>query len=158
MPLEIQDIDYQIVGAVIVGAFCWPAIAAALVLAAIYFIGKCFGAVDEDAGPWEIAQFFLAVLFSPLLLLGYCCSKTAYPLTVWCISEDGWLSKYTMKDVAYFLLSCATVVFFALDTFDMVLDFKEVNKLRNLCEHRYVRATPPPSPLPPRTYTCTTFL
>lgn len=80
----------------------------------------------------------LAAPFIPLILLGGCCFYTVYPISKWCISSDGWCSKYTMKDVAYFFLNIATAIFFALDTFDMVLDFIEVNKLAKLCEHGQV--------------------
>ena len=40
-----------------------------------------------------------------------------------------------MTDVAYFFMHLSTFVFFGMDTFDMVLDFIEVNKLVGYCEH-----------------------
>lgn len=102
----------------------------------------CSGDSDRvstfELGLLDLLKVILATLFLPVILLVGCCYYTVYPLSKWCISSDGWCSKYTMKDVAYFFLNIATAIFFALDTFDMVLDFIEVNKLANLCEHGQV--------------------
>ena len=128
---------------------CWPiGIAGGLIfhwISLLCFLCGCDGrgVGKEDCSPLTnlVIMFVLGTLaapFIPLILLGGCCFYTVYPISKWCISSDGWCSKYTMKDVAYFFLNIATAIFFALDTFDMVLDFIEVNKLANLCEHGQV--------------------
>jgi hypothetical protein len=46
-----------------------------------------------------------------------------------------------MKDVAFFVMNVATLAFFCLDCFDMVLDFIQVDKLAVLCEDGCVETT-----------------
>lgn len=128
---------------------CWPIGFAGGTIVQVCAVLFCSDRRDSsDHSEFDCSHFLdlvmmivlgaLAAPFIPLILLGGCCFYTVYPISKWCISSDGWCSKYTMKDVAYFFLNIATAIFFALDTFDMVLDFIEVNKLAKLCEHGQV--------------------
>jgi hypothetical protein len=96
----------------------------------------CYSFCNEQYGYGflDLLKVLAYIIFSPFVILFYIGKYTCFPLVKWCISEDGWLSKYTMKDVAYFLMHCSSVVFFGMDTLDMVLDFIEVHNLSVLCE------------------------
>lgn len=60
------------------------------------FCSETFGcnALDSDTGVLDIAKsvmlVLVAIVFSPLILIFFCCYKTGYPLAQWCISSDGW--------------------------------------------------------------------
>ena len=112
---------------------------------------KCCGegGCAEHVTAWDVLTYAVYIMFFPFIGIYIGCMHSGVPCMKWCISKEGddvtflccsspgWLQKYNFEDVCRFFLHLASVVFFSMDTFDMILDFIQVKKLADYCEHGF---------------------